>query len=88
MTETIHACIPSIINTSKIIEQWMFSQSSLLLAANIRSCRSLIWGNTPLHEAARQGHAEVVKKLLMAGATTEVENKEGRGLSSWATLWI
>jgi ankyrin repeat protein len=33
-------------------------------------------GSTPLHNAAWQGHKEVVVLLLSAGASLSVENKE------------
>lgn len=35
------------------------------------------WGNTPLHWAALNGHLEVVKALLAAGATMGIKNKAG-----------
>ena len=34
-------------------------------------------GSTPLHDAAGQGHKEVVELLIGAGASLSVENKEG-----------
>ena len=39
--------------------------------------RSAVWqyGDTPLHFAAMQGHTEVVKVLVEAGATVEATNK-------------
>jgi ankyrin repeat protein len=33
-------------------------------------------GSTPLHDAAGQGHKEVVELLLSAGASLSVERKE------------
>ena len=33
-------------------------------------------GSTPLHDAAWQGHKEVVELLISAGASLSVENKE------------
>ena len=36
-------------------------------------------GNTPLHEAAREGHVEVAEKLLAAGAAVGVTAGEVRG---------
>jgi ankyrin repeat protein len=32
-------------------------------------------GSTPLHDAAGQGHQEVVELLISAGASLSVENK-------------
>ena len=36
-------------------------------------------GDNPLHEAARNGKAEVVQLLLAANAPVDVKNEEGRG---------
>ena len=35
-------------------------------------------GDTPLHAAAREGHAEVCAKLLEAGARATIKNDGGR----------
>ena len=34
-------------------------------------------GNTPIHWAARKGHADTVKVLLSAGADPYITNKQG-----------
>lgn len=34
-----------------------------------------------MHFAAREGHMEIVKELLAAGATKDVQDNEGQGLS-------
>ena len=53
-----------------------------LLRAFPRSVLALGRGDAPLHNAARQGSAEVVELLLAANAPVDVQNKKGRGLSS------
>ena len=35
-------------------------------------------GDTALHDAARFGHANVVKQLLAGGASTSIKNKSGQ----------
>ena len=39
-------------------------------------CLLFLKGSTPLHNAAGQGHTEVVELLIGAGASLSVENKE------------
>ena len=36
-------------------------------------------GDAPLHDAARNGRAEVVELLLAANAPVDLKNEEGRG---------
>ena len=36
-------------------------------------------GETPLHEAAENGHAAVVEQLISAGATVDAADYDGRG---------
>lgn len=36
------------------------------------------FGDTPLHDAARFGHVSVVKRLIQAGADTNIKNKDGK----------
>ena len=40
-------------------------------------------GNTPLHEASGNGHADVVKLLIKEGAKVGVRNKKGEAPLSW-----
>ena len=67
------------------------------LRAFPRSVLGLGRGDTPLHEAARCGKAEVVELLVAANAPLDVQNEKGRGLSSdttrsgpfgaWLSVW-
>ena len=43
------------------------------------------YGLTPLHNAARYGHADVVKKLVAAGADTTIKNNDGKRAKDIAT---
>ena len=49
------------------------------LRAFPRSVLGLGRGDTPLHEAARCGKAEVVELLVAANAPLDVQNEKGRG---------
>jgi ankyrin repeat protein len=41
-------------------------------------------GDTALHDAARFGHSTVIRKLLAAGASTDIKNKEGKDINDVA----
>ena len=55
------------------------SQKNGSLRAFPRSVLALGRGDTPLHEAAYYGKAEVVELLLEANAPVDVQNNGGRG---------
>ena len=42
------------------------------------------FGRTPLMEAARKGHLDVVEALVVAGADLDVRNKFGQSAADWA----
>lgn len=44
-------------------------------------------GDTPLHDAARFGHAGVVSKLVTAGADTSIQNRKGETAKAVATSY-
>jgi ankyrin repeat protein len=48
----------------------------LFFLRHIVLCLLFFKGSTPLHNAAGQGHTEVVELLIGAGASLSVENKE------------
>ena len=50
-----------------------------LFKAFPRSVLALGQGDTPLHDAARNGRAKVVELLLAANAPVDVQNNGGRG---------
>ena len=50
-----------------------------LFKAFPRSVLVLGRGDTPLHDAARNGKTAVVELLLAANAPVDVQNNEGRG---------
>ena len=41
-------------------------------------------GDTPLHDAAYNGHTEAAKALLEAKASVTAKNRSGRGAFDWA----
>ena len=55
--------------------KYLLSTKKLLV---LKYCFMFIafYGSTPLHDAAGQGHKEVVELLLSAGASLSVKNKE------------
>ena len=55
------------------------SQKNGSLRAFPRSVLALGQGDTPLHDAARNGRAKVVELLLAANAPVDVQNNGGRG---------
>ena len=46
-------------------------------------------GNTPLHEAAKDGHEATVKELIAAGAKLDAANKKGTAENGavWTAVW-
>jgi len=66
---------PPIIIASQYRQGWMIDELIKLGAdLNIQDT----YGNTALHEAARMGHLEICRKLIDAGAKTNVINKQKR----------
>ena len=43
-------------------------------------CSARVPGRTPLHCAAKEGHAAVVERFLVAGASVDAVDNYGRGL--------
>merc|ERR1711904_245894 len=43
-------------------------------------------GNSALHMASANGHAEIVKELLAAGATVDAANDAGNSAMHWGAL--
>lgn len=46
------------------------------------------WGNTALHIAAAAGRKEIIKKLLQAGASTSILNKENKTAAQCAAATV
>lgn len=46
------------------------------------------WGNTALHIAAAAGEKEIIKLLLKAGASTNIQNKENKTAAQCATAAV
>ena len=66
---------PPIIIASQYRQGWMIDELLKLGAdVNIQD----MYGNTALHEAARMGHLEICRKLIDAGAKTNVINDQKR----------
>ena len=42
----------------------------------------VIRGKTPLHHAAKEGHAAIVERFMAAGASEDAVDNEGRGLGA------
>jgi len=63
--------------THRVIVVSLCSQVRVLLAANADARAQNAYGETPLHLASREGHAECVKELLAGGARVSAYTQQG-----------
>lgn len=78
VSQHITVCYVSILFTSATVEMLLMAGSN----ANDQSGEHCS-GVTPLHDAAANGHIEVVKLLLAHGASINLKDKNVSLLSHW-----
>ena len=78
VAECDRAVIQSVVSEASLCGEKKMVQYALEQGANVNSSAHDKDGNTPLHDAARNGHLDVALLLMVYGADVNVRNKMGQ----------